>query len=80
MLSPDMPNFPLYETSSVIFFLIPMVIILAVYTRMGLEIRNSARESLNSMNQSSAHWKSRRIQSRKSIIRMLSMFFLYATL
>ncbi|KAK0097389.1 hypothetical protein PV326_002137 [Microctonus aethiopoides] len=79
MLSPDMPNFPLYETSSVVFFLIPMIIILAVYTRMGLEIRDSARESLNSMNQSSAHWKSRRIQTRKSIIRMLSavvvMFF-----
>ncbi|XP_008559875.1 neuropeptides capa receptor [Microplitis demolitor] len=78
MLLPDMPDFPLYELSCVIFFLIPMIIILVVYTRMGLKIRNSACSTQNSMVQS-AHLESRQIQSRKSIVRMLTavvvMFF-----
>ncbi|XP_063991330.1 neuropeptides capa receptor-like [Diachasmimorpha longicaudata] len=78
MLLPDMPHFPLYELSSVVFFLIPMLIILIVYTRMGLKIRKSTRNSPTG--ESSAHWDSRQVQSRRSIIRMLSavviMFFL----
>ncbi|XP_015118533.1 neuropeptides capa receptor [Diachasma alloeum] len=45
MLLPDMPHFPLYELSCVVFFLIPMLIILIVYTRMGLKIRKSTRNS-----------------------------------
>ncbi|XP_034946503.1 neuropeptides capa receptor-like [Chelonus insularis] len=80
MLLPDMPNFPLYELSCVIFFLIPMIIILVVYVRMGFMIRKSARTNENPMTQSSVHWESRQVQSRKSIIKMLSavvvMFFL----
>ncbi|XP_011312983.1 neuropeptides capa receptor [Fopius arisanus] len=80
MLLPDMPHFPLYELSCVVFFLIPMLIILAVYTRMGLKIRKSTRNSVTRTGESSAHWDSRQVQSRRSIIRMLSavviMFFL----
>ncbi|XP_074110611.1 neuropeptides capa receptor [Cotesia typhae] len=78
MLLPDMPNFPLYELSCIIFFLIPMVIILVVYTKMGLKIRKSARIRENSIVHS-VHAESRHVQSRKSIVKMLSvvvvMFF-----
>ncbi|KAK1131130.1 hypothetical protein K0M31_017424 [Melipona bicolor] len=72
MLLPYMPNFPLYELSSVIFFLIPMLVILVVYTRMGARIRDSANDAMNSVMQSAIHGDSRQIQSRKSVIRMLT--------
>ncbi|XP_060817022.1 neuropeptides capa receptor-like [Bombus pascuorum] len=72
MLLPYMPNFPLYELSSIIFFLIPMLVILVVYTRMGLKIRNSTNHTLNSVMQGAIHGDSRQIQSRKSVIRMLT--------
>ncbi|XP_017880475.1 neuropeptides capa receptor-like [Ceratina calcarata] len=72
ILLPYMPDFPLYELSSVIFFLIPMLIILVVYTRMGLKIRNSTTNTLNSVMQGAIHGDSRQVQSRKSVIRMLS--------
>jgi neuromedin U receptor 1 len=54
-------NFPLYETSSVVFFLLPMVILVVLYTRMGLLItrRHGLGESHRTNN------------SRKSILRML---------
>ncbi|KAF3425439.1 hypothetical protein E2986_11141 [Frieseomelitta varia] len=72
MLLPYMPNFPLYELSSIIFFLIPMLVILVVYTRMGARIRNSTNDAMNSVVQSAIHGDSRQIQSRKSVIRMLT--------
>ncbi|XP_003696837.2 neuropeptides capa receptor-like [Apis florea] len=72
MLLPYMPDFPLYELSTIIFFLIPMLIILVVYTRMGLKIRNSTNNTLNSVVQGSIHGDSRQIQSRRSVIKMLS--------
>lgn len=78
MLLPDMPKFPLYELSSIVFFLIPMLVILVVYTRMGLKIKNSTKKMLGPI-QGFVHGDSRQTQSRKSIIRMLSvvviMFF-----
>ncbi|KYN34861.1 Neuropeptides capa receptor [Trachymyrmex septentrionalis] len=79
MLLPDMPKFPLYELSCIVFFLIPMLIILVVYARMGLKIKRSTTEVLGPI-QASVHGDHRQIQSRKSVIRMLSavviMFFL----
>ncbi|KZC04373.1 PREDICTED: neuropeptides capa receptor-like [Dufourea novaeangliae] len=76
MLLPYMPKFPLYELSSIIFFLIPMLVILVVYTRMGWKIRNSTRDVVV---RGAIHGDSRRVQSRRSVIRMLSavviMFF-----
>ena len=76
MLLPYMPNFPLYELSSIIFFLIPMLVILVVYARMGVRIRNSTNSAINSVVQGAIHGDSRQIQSRKSVIRMLSKIFL----
>ncbi|XP_043466372.1 neuropeptides capa receptor-like [Leptopilina heterotoma] len=73
MLLPDMPHYPLYEMSCLIFFLIPMIIIFILYVRMGLKIHKSARNSLGPIfNQNSVHTESKQFQSRKSIIRMLS--------
>ncbi|XP_051161878.1 neuropeptides capa receptor-like [Leptopilina boulardi] len=73
MLLPDMPHFPLYEMSCLVFFLIPMIIIFILYVRMGLKIYKSTRNSLGPIfNQNSIHTESKQFQSRKSIIRMLS--------
>lgn len=72
MLLPYMPDFPLYELSTIIFFLIPMLVILVVYTRMGLKIRNSTKATLSSVVEGAIHGDSKQAQSRKSVIRMLS--------
>ncbi|XP_047351516.1 uncharacterized protein LOC124949830 [Vespa velutina] len=80
ILSNNMPNFPLYEISCIIFFFLPMLVILVVYTRMGLEIKRSMRHTVGPVIHSSIHGETRQVQSRKSTIRMLSvvvvMFFL----
>lgn len=80
MLLPDMPKLPLYELSCTIFFLIPMLVILVVYIRMGLKIKSSTNETLGPIQHAYVHGHQRQVQSRKSIIRMLSavviMFFL----
>ncbi|CAB3385125.1 Hypothetical predicted protein [Cloeon dipterum] len=55
-------NFPLYETSSVVFFLLPMVILVVLYTRMGLLI--TRRHGLGESHRTN--------KSRKSILRMLA--------
>ncbi|XP_012218064.1 neuropeptides capa receptor-like [Linepithema humile] len=79
MLLPNMPKFPLYELSCIVFFLIPMLIILVMYTRMGLRIKSTTKDALGAI-QGTVHGDYRQIQSRKSVIRMLSavviMFFL----
>lgn len=80
MLLPYMPKFPLYELSTVVFFLIPMLVILVVYARMGLQVAKSSKKAISSVINSTVHGESRKIQSRKSVIRMLSavviMFFI----
>ncbi|XP_033222667.1 neuropeptides capa receptor-like [Belonocnema kinseyi] len=81
MLLPDMPEFPLYEMSCLVFFFIPMIIIFILYVRMGLKIQNSTGRFLEpSVHQNSIHTESKQVQSRRSIIKMLSavviMFFI----
>lgn len=39
-------KFPLFEISFCIFFLIPMILIMVLYGRMGLQIRSRATEEL----------------------------------
>ncbi|XP_076282853.1 neuropeptides capa receptor [Lasioglossum baleicum] len=79
MILPNMPDFPLYELSSIIFFMIPMLVILVVYTRMGLKIRSSTQDTLKSVVHSAIHGESKQIQYRRSVVRMLCvvviMFF-----
>ncbi|KAG7198426.1 hypothetical protein KM043_005813 [Ampulex compressa] len=69
MLLPNMPNFPLYELSCFIFFLLPMMFIAVLYIRMGFRIQNNA---LGHSIEGSVHGETRQAQSRKAIIRMLS--------
>ncbi|KAL6259211.1 hypothetical protein P5V15_009131, partial [Pogonomyrmex californicus] len=68
MLLPNMPNFPLYELSCLIFFLVPMFSIAVLYVRMGLRIQNNG---LGHSVEGSVHGETRQAQSRKAIIRML---------
>ncbi|XP_048511295.1 neuropeptides capa receptor-like isoform X4 [Athalia rosae] len=80
MLLHSMPKFPLYEMSCIVFFLVPMAVILVLYARMGLKIRRSTRNTLGPIVDGYVHGESRQIQSRKAVIRMLSavvvMFFI----
>lgn len=71
MLLPNMPNFPLYELSCLIFFLVPMLSIAVLYVRMGLRIQSNG---LGHSIEGSVHGETRQAQSRKAIIRMLSKF------
>ncbi|KAI4486169.1 hypothetical protein M0802_012512 [Mischocyttarus mexicanus] len=68
MLSHNMPNFPLYELSCIIFFLIPMVFIVVLYVRMSLRIQ---RNTLGHRIEGSVHGETRQAHSRKAIVRML---------
>lgn len=70
MLLPDMPKFPLYELSCIVFFIIPMLVILVVYIKMGLKIRRSTKETLGPIQDSYVH-NDHQVQSRKSVIKML---------
>lgn len=67
------PGFPLWELSSCLFFVIPMVVIMILYGRMGCRIRSRTRHSIAlGVQQGSMHKESRHQQSRKAIIRMLA--------
>ncbi|KAL0116959.1 hypothetical protein PUN28_010082 [Cardiocondyla obscurior] len=74
MLLPNMPKFPLYELSCLIFFFMPMLSIAVLYVRMGLRIQNNG---LGRTIEGSVHGETRQAQSRKAIIRMLSNFQLF---
>ncbi|XP_018326725.1 neuropeptides capa receptor-like [Agrilus planipennis] len=63
-------NFPLAELSTVIFFLIPMVIISLEYIQMGIKIGTYSEQ--NGL-KGSIHRGSRKPQSQKTIVRMLSV-------
>ncbi|XP_029660848.1 neuropeptides capa receptor-like isoform X1 [Formica exsecta] len=69
MLLPNMPKFPLYELSCLIFFLVPMLSIAMLYVRMGLRIQSNG---LGHSIEGSVHGETKQAQSRKAIIRMLS--------
>ncbi|XP_070159920.1 neuropeptides capa receptor [Polyergus mexicanus] len=69
MLLPNMPKFPLYELSCLIFFLVPMLSIAVLYVRMGFRIQSNG---LGHSIEGSVHGETRQAQSRKAIIRMLS--------
>ncbi|XP_058455081.1 neuropeptides capa receptor [Malaya genurostris] len=64
---------PLWELSTCLFFVIPMVVMVVLYGRMGLQIRSRTQrtEELGVRN-GSVNGPSRVSQSRKAIIRMLA--------
>ncbi|XP_026316397.1 neuropeptides capa receptor [Hyposmocoma kahamanoa] len=73
----ELPSWYLCELSSLLFFILPGLIILALYVRMGLRIRSTHAHkpgspgTLNGVN-GSVHGEARQAQSRKTIIRMLA--------
>ncbi|KAL1509281.1 hypothetical protein ABEB36_004043 [Hypothenemus hampei] len=69
-------NFPLTELSSIIFFILPMVIIAVLYTNMGITIARASKNKFESKVKGSIHRKNKKNQSNKNIIRMLSLVVL----
>lgn len=69
MLKENMPEFPLYQLSCILFFLIPMVFIAVLYIRIGLRIQS---DSLAENVEGYVHGETKQVQSRKTITRMLS--------
>ncbi|XP_026736233.1 neuropeptides capa receptor-like isoform X2 [Trichoplusia ni] len=73
----EQPSWYLWELSSLLFFILPGVVILGLYVRMGLRIRTTHASkpgspgTLNGVN-GSVHGEARQAQSKKTIIRMLA--------
>ncbi|XP_045778225.1 neuropeptides capa receptor-like [Maniola jurtina] len=73
----ELPSWHICELSSFFFFLLPGLLILCLYVRMGLRIRSTHTHTpgspgtLNGVN-GSVHGEARQAQSRKNIIRMLA--------
>ncbi|XP_069968119.1 neuropeptides capa receptor isoform X2 [Bactrocera oleae] len=64
-------EFPLFEISFCFFFVIPMLLIIILYGKMGAQIRFSTTLQLG-VQKGSMHRESRHQQSRKAVIRMLA--------
>nr|CAD7259948.1 unnamed protein product [Timema shepardi] len=73
MLDENIPvNWPIYEMSSFIFFIVPMLVILVLYILMGLKIRSRTNQALGKRFSSTSSDRNRTWDSRtKSILRML---------
>lgn len=67
---------PLTLISTLVFFIIPMCAIAIQYTKMGLEIAKTTKKTLGKGLKGSVHRDSRRQQSNRSVIKMLSKFYL----
>ncbi|CAK1542441.1 unnamed protein product [Leptosia nina] len=73
----ELPSWYICELSSFFFFILPGLVILCLYVRMGLRIRSTHSHNpgspgtLNGVN-GSVHGEARQAQSRKNIIRMLA--------
>ncbi|XKL61230.1 hypothetical protein PGB90_008287 [Kerria lacca] len=73
MLEDDLPpNCPIYELSFLLFFLIPMLIIIGLYIYIGLRLRKRSRHSLGRRVEGEIHDESKYMKTRKAIIRMLA--------
>ncbi|KAF6216164.1 hypothetical protein GE061_000503 [Apolygus lucorum] len=71
MLKENIPKgFPIYELSFLLFFLVPLKIIVILYILIGRKIQSSGNE-LAANADSSVHRDARHLKSRRNIIRML---------
>ena len=72
MLQENLPPYlPVYEISSFLFFLLPMIIIIVLYVRIGLTLRNRNKNTVGGRLSEEIKNDSRRPHSKKPIIRML---------
>ena len=60
----------LYELSSFVFFLIPLVVMVFLYVRMGMKIRMTSAQNLGQSRQGD----DRRQRNKKSVLQMLGDF------
>ncbi|XP_052869470.1 neuropeptides capa receptor-like [Anopheles cruzii] len=66
-------GFPLWELSTCLFFAFPMLIMVVLYARMGMQIRSRTQRTVElGVRNGSVNGPSRVSQSRKAIIRMLA--------
>ncbi|KAE8752645.1 Periviscerokinin Receptor [Frankliniella occidentalis] len=65
-------SYMVYETSSLLFFLLPMLVMVVIYGRIGSKIRSRGRHSLGKRVEGTMHGETKQTQTRKAIIRMLS--------
>ncbi|XP_012287927.1 neuropeptides capa receptor [Orussus abietinus] len=65
----NLPDFPLYEVSCFLFFLVPLVLIMVLYIKMGLKIHENVFDRTI---EGSIHGETRQAQSRSTITKMLS--------
>lgn len=80
MLLFDVPNFPFYEMSTIVFFFVPMIIMVILYTKMGIAIRN--RFGSNNRHETvpiqchlyNFHQDTGNLRTSKSITHMLSKY------
>lgn len=71
MLLDHMPNFPLYELSSMVFFFVPLLVIIVLYAKMGIKIRSTFNLT-KEKNLGLFHKETQYIRSRRGVIKMLS--------
>ncbi|XP_066903346.1 neuropeptides capa receptor-like, partial [Halyomorpha halys] len=70
MLEGNIPEWlPIYELSTLLFLIIPIIIIVILYTKIAMKLRDRSDYSLGT--EGSVHSRKRHSQSRKPIIRML---------
>lgn len=63
---------PLTEISTLVFFIVPMLVIAVQYTKMAVEISKTTKKTF-CKGKGSVHRDSRKAQSNRSVIRMLSI-------
>lgn len=72
-----MPPSGLYETSTIVFFAIPMLIIFVVYAQMATEIRSRSKHSVTKeLGIRSTSLNAKQSKSRRAIIKMLAVVVL----
>ncbi|CAH1393908.1 unnamed protein product [Nezara viridula] len=81
MLEANIPEWlPIYELSTLMFLIIPIIIIVILYTKIAIKLRERNDYSLGTRVGGSVHSRKRHSKSTKPIIRMLvavvSMFFI----
>lgn len=69
----DEPPIPVWELSAIIFFLIPLILLIAFYSRMAIEIMHQHKHghALGIRQSSSQSTNSNRSKSRRTVIKML---------
>lgn len=70
MLDEHRPEeWPLYEMATIIFFIVPMAVLVVLYVRIGIRIRNSG--SIRGRETAPGPDGARQLSARRTVLRML---------